>query len=248
MVSVVMSCYNAQDTVDRAVQSILDQTFRDFEFIVIDDGSSDQTLDKLKDWASQDNRIVIIQNTENVGLAESLNKGIKQAKGLYIARMDADDWAFDQRLERQVAFLEDHPTIDILGSAVINVSEEGQEKGEAQLPEMHDDILSRVFRKTIVFHPTVMLKRDIYLTYGMYDPQLRWAEDADLWYRIYDKVKFHNLKEPLLYYTVKSNFRLKHARQNLNVKIKNLKKRGLLLRYSPQLAYDVMNYVRKMIL
>jgi len=82
----------------------------------------------------------------------------------------------------------------------------------------------------------------------MYDPSVRWAEDADLWYRIYDKVKFHNLQEPLLYYTVKDQLKLKHIRNNLKIKVKNLRKRGLLLKYAPQIAYDLANYTRKWIL
>lgn len=247
-VSVVMSCYNARGTLDRAIQSILAQTYRDFDFIIIDDGSTDDSLDLLKSWSAKDERIKLITNKNNLGLSASLNKGIKAAQGVYIARMDADDWAFEQRLATQVDFLDQHSQVDILGTAVIHVSEEGETIGAAVLPRSHKEIVDRVFKKPLVYHPTVMVRSKVYKTYGLYDTEIRWAEDADLWYRIYDKVGFHNLEEPLLYYTVKSKFRWRHARENIKVKLKNLKRRRLLLRYSPQLAYDVFNYVRKMIL
>ncbi len=247
-VSVVMSCYNASKTLAEATDSILKQTFRDFEFIIVDDGSADNTLEILKKYQQDDNRISIIANNHNLGLAASLNVGIKSAKALLIARMDADDIAFPNRLEEQVDFLRQYPNVDILGTGIIQMTQMGEKESSRLLPEHHTDIVKRIFRKPLVFHPTIMARKKIYDNLGMYDPDIRWAEDADLWYRIYDKATFHNLQKPLLYYRVKKQFKLRHAKHNLKVKIKNLRNRGLILRYSPQLVYDGINFCRKMIL
>jgi len=103
-VSVVMACFNASQTLDKAVESILEQTYRDFEFLIIDDGSTDDTVEKLKTWSERDVRIKLLFNNKNSGLAASLNKGIEASKGKFIARMDADDRAFERRLELQTAF------------------------------------------------------------------------------------------------------------------------------------------------
>jgi len=247
-VSVVMSCYNASSTLERAIDSILRQTFTDFEMIIIDDGSSDGTLQLLRRIKGQDERIKLIINNHNLGLGASLNKGILATKGRYIARMDADDIAVISRLNEQVTFLDEHEQVDIVGSGIIQIAEKDAiELGIVLLPETHEAIIDRVFKKPLVFHPTVMLRREVYLDLGMYDPALRWAEDADLWYRIYDKVTFHNLQVPLLYYTVKEQFRFKHAKYNLQVKVDNLKRRGMVMRYIPQLAYDMVNFLRKVI-
>jgi len=247
-VSVVMSCYNASKTLAEAVESILSQSFLDFEFIIVDDGSDDDTLEKLKTYQQTDDRINAIVNKENKGLAASLNIGIKASSASLIARMDADDIAMPTRLEKQLEFLTQHEEVDILGTGIIEMTQAGENKGIAVLPEEHREIINRIFKKPLLFHPTIMLRREVYEQHGMYDPKLRWAEDADLWYRIYDKTTFHNLQEPLLYYRLKKQFRYRHARQNLKVKINSLKRRGLLLRYSPQLAYDIANFCRKMIL
>lgn len=247
-VSVVMSCFNTSRTLTAAIDSILDQTFRDFEFVIVDDGSTDDTLDRLKSYQKTDERIKVIANEKNIGLAASLNTGIQAASASLIARMDADDISMSTRLEKQVSFLSKHPSVHIVGTGIIEMNQAGETGLTQILPEEHSDIITRVFKKPLLFHPTIMVRKEVYTGVGMYNPSIRWAEDADLWYRIYDQVKFHNLQEPLLYYRIKEKFRIRHARQNLRVKIDNLKKRGLLVRYSPQVAYDMVNFCRKMIL
>jgi len=247
-VSVVMSCYNVSKTLEEAIESILSQTFSDFEFVIIDDGSSDETLEKLRAFQQRDDRINVIVNKENKGLAASLNIGIKASNASWIARMDADDIAMKTRIEKQLGFLTQNPNVDVLGTGITQITQEGEKRDTVGLPELHSDIITRIFKKPLVFHPTVMVKKEVYENIGMYNPKLRWAEDADLWYRIYDQVIFHNLQEPLLSYRVKERFRYKHASQNLKVKLDNLRRRGLLLRYSPQVAYDMINFCRKMIL
>ena len=107
------------------------------------------------------------------------------------------------------------------------------------LPSEDRDIKKRVFRKTLVFHPTVMIRKEVYEQHGYYDPVLRWADDADLWYRLYDKVIFHNLPDVLLDYTIKSKINHKILTNNLKVKWKNLNRRGETFRYMPLLIKEI---------
>jgi len=246
-VSIVMSCYNASGTVVRAIDSMLCQTFSNFEFIIVDDGSADDTLAILKQYERKDDRIVIIENDLNIGLAASLNKAIERARSKYIARMDADDESIHDRLEKQINFLRENEKIDVLGTAIYNRTADLKVGEQRSLAELHHDIVASVFKKPLVFHPTIMIKKKVYTDFGYYDPDVTWAEDADLWYRIYDKVKFHNLQEPLLYYTLKKQFKWRHAKNNIKVKLDHLIKRNKLIAYTPQLIYDVLNFSRKMI-
>lgn len=119
-VSVVMSTYNRADLMPKAVQSILDQTYKDFEFIIVNDGSKDNTRALLKELAAKDKRIKVLENDKNRGLIYSLNRGIAAARGTYIARMDDDDFSLPMRLEKQVAYLSEHPEIAVLGSWFAN--------------------------------------------------------------------------------------------------------------------------------
>lgn len=247
-VSVVMSCYNTEISVFEAVKSILDQSFSDFEFIIIDDGSSDSTNQILTDLSNQDDRITILENEENIGLAASLNKGIDHTKGKYIARMDADDFALPERLEKQVAFLNSHPEVDILGSsAYTRLQVHTDRTNEINMPSSHDAIVNRVFKKTMVLHPTIMVRSEVF-DIARYDPELRWAEDADLWFRIYDKVGWANLEEPLLIYTIKEGLTKKIVNANLSVIVKNLKKRGKLLCYLPYILRYFIEYNLRLLL
>ncbi|MHA1713815.1 MAG: glycosyltransferase, partial [Candidatus Ranarchaeia archaeon] len=129
-VSVIMSVYNAEKHVKKAIDSILSQTFRDFEFIIINDGSTDRTSEILKSYA--DPRLIVV-NQANRGVTQSLNKAIGMARGQYIARMDADDISLPQRLEMQVEFLEEHPEVGLVGTSVITIDEEGKTIKESRL-------------------------------------------------------------------------------------------------------------------
>lgn len=246
-VSVIMPCYNCETTVSRAVESILNQTLEAFELILINDGSTDSTGALLEKISRQDDRIVLLHNYTNMGLAYSLNKGIRVAKADIIARMDADDWAFENRLSKQHDYLTLHDEIDILGCAILNINTLGQELGIAALPIAHEDIISQVFKKPLVYHPTIMTRKCVYQNFGYYDERLRWAEDADLWYRIYDKVRFHNLEEALIIYTTKTRLSRKVIFNNLKVKYINLKRRALLKDHIHILVKDLIIMTVKMV-
>lgn len=128
-----------------------------------------------------------------------------------------------------------------------NVNDKGDELSVKSLPEYHDDIIKRIFVKTLVYHPTIMIKKSVFQKYGYFDDALRWAEDADLWYRIYDKVRFHNLPQVVLKYTVKKALSWKVVSNNLVVKYRNLKRQGKLAWGLPILVRDSMIFSLKWI-
>lgn len=243
----MMACYNAEKTIRKAVQSILDQDYTAYEYIIVEDGSSDDSSRIVMNMAAKDSRIKVILNDSNMGLAASLNRGIKAARGKYILRMDADDVAMPGRIITQIKFMQENPAIDICGTGIIPIYEDGSEGAPHLLPSLHDQIVKRIFRKTLVFHPTIIIKRECYLTHGFYDPNLRWAEDADLWYRIYDRVTWHNIAKPLLRYKTKSRLNKKIIKYNLAVKYRGMERRGKLLTHGFILVLDALNYAYRWI-
>lgn len=196
-----MPVFNGQEYLQEAIDSVLDQSFSDFEFIIIDDGSSDATIDILADYEKQDSRIVIRRFEQNQGISTSLNYGMYQARGQFIARMDADDISRVDRLEKQVEFLNMHSEIDVCGTWVELT---GNSAGEIwRYPLSHDAICAgMIFANTLV-HSTVMFRADSIKKYKIsYDENTQYAQDYELWSRILPFVKFANLGIPLLKYRV----------------------------------------------
>ncbi|MFA6136378.1 MAG: glycosyltransferase [Candidatus Paceibacterota bacterium] len=196
-ISVVMSVYNGEKFLKGAINSILSQTFTDFEFIIINDGSTDKSLDTIKTY--QDPRIKIISR-ENKGLTHSLNEGIKMSKGSYIARMDADDISLPTRLEEQIKFLELNKEIAICGTWAKIIDEKGEEMGEYKTPINNEEIKRRIIFHNPFIHPSVMFKKEIMETVGLYNPKLKHVEDYELWTRIVSKFKTANIPQFLLKY------------------------------------------------
>lgn len=198
-ISALMSVYNGERHLAQAVESILNQTFTDFQFIIIDDGSTDGTRAILESYG--DSRIVLIYNQENMGLPRSLNRGLALAQGEYVARIDADDVAMPHRFERQIAFLEKHPEIGILGSACQLIDTNGREQGFWRMPPNDLQIRWKSLLATPFCHPTVMMRRDVLTQNGLkYDEALLIPEDYDLWTRMLKYTRGANLSEPLIQY------------------------------------------------
>ncbi|MFA6407402.1 MAG: glycosyltransferase [Candidatus Paceibacterota bacterium] len=195
-ISVVLPVYNGFLFISRAVESILTQTFKDFELIIIDDGSSDGTRDIIKSF--QDERIVIIVNEKNIGLINSLNKGIGVARGEFIARMDADDISEPERFEKQIGYLEKNIEVGVLGTAVSHADAQGRKISILTQPTSHEGILWKMCFECAVIHPTVMMRRDLVLEVGGYDINFPHIEDTELWMRMIRKTKFANLPDVLL--------------------------------------------------
>lgn len=218
-VSIVMSVYNGENNVNRAIKSILTQSFKDFEFIIINDGSTDSTSEKLNKF--KDERIIIYDNRTNLGLAKSLNIGIKKASGKYIARMDADDVSMKNRLETQASFLEKNSDIAMVGSNAIGFDGKSNFLGKSKLPLKSDCIRKRLIINNCFFHSSVMVRRKVIYDIGFYNKNMKYAQDYDLWLRMVAKYKLVNISEPLI----------KHLEYS-SLDYNNLKKRKIATKYS----------------
>jgi glycosyltransferase involved in cell wall biosynthesis len=197
-VSVVMAVYNGERYLRQAIDSILSQTFTDFEFIIIDDASTDSTEDILRSYV--DPRVRFIKNPQNLGLARSLNIGFDTASGKYIARMDSDDVSLPQRLQRQVAYMDEHPEIAASGTWAHDIDETGNILGRRCVPvgkRMDYDF----WRPSPLIHPSTIIRR-IHLGDLRYDSKIKYAQDFDLWLRLRKRNKLDNLPEYLLLYRV----------------------------------------------
>lgn len=186
-VSIIMGIYNMyekKNLVKLAIDSILNQTYKDFEFIICDDGSKDETYNLIKDMTNHDHRVVLLKNKTNKGLAYSLNHCLSVAKGKYIARMDADDISDLNRLEEQIQFLDNHLDYALVGCN-LNLIKDSTIWGKRILPEKPN---KKSFLFTSPFsHPTVVMRRNILSSVNNYTVEkiTRRAEDYDLFMKIY---------------------------------------------------------------
>ena len=198
-ISVIMGIYNCAATLPDAIDSILYQTYPDWELILCDDGSTDDTYRVAKSYEGKHpDRIIVLRNEKNHHLAYSLNRCLQYASGEFIARMDGDDISLPERFERQIEFLGEHTECHLVGSAVQRFNEEGP-ANKIYMPEEPD---RRTMRKgPPFFHPTVMARRAVYEKLHGYTVLKRTehSEDMDLWFRFfYRGMKGHNLQEVLL--------------------------------------------------
>jgi glycosyltransferase involved in cell wall biosynthesis len=196
-----MSAYNAQRYLREAMDSILKQTFRDFEFIIIDDGSKDATRQILAEYESRDGRVKIISRA-NKGLTVSLNEGVSRAKAPLIARMDADDISLPQRFEKQVAFLNAHPEVVLVGSRVELIDPYGIHIGNVDYPPDHGAITAALLKGDggAIPHPASIYRADTVRQVGGYREEFNNSEDLDLWLRLGEIGRIANLPEILLQY------------------------------------------------
>ncbi|MEM2115951.1 MAG: glycosyltransferase [Candidatus Woesearchaeota archaeon] len=208
-VSVIMSVYNEPESyLRKAIESILNQTYTDFEFIIILDNPKNEKLDKIiKEYLEKDKRIVYLKNIKNLGLAGSLNQGIRIAKGKYIARMDADDISLPNRLKIQVEFMEKNKEIDLLFTFYNLIDEKGKFLGRIHPSingKIHNPKKYFLMNKLYIHHPTLLVKSKI-LKENMYDETLRSSEDYDLWLRLFknkNKYVFYILPQYMLNYRI----------------------------------------------
>lgn len=199
--SVVMSVFNGQAYLAEAVDSILSQTFHDFEFIIINDGSTDRTAAILADYIRRDARIRVISH-ENKGRATSLNIGIQEAQSDYIARMDADDVALPHRFQEQFEFLESHPEVGVLGGATALIDSKGRVVGTIRSPLEDSEIRAAMASYNPMRHPTVVMRKKIATSVGGYRRQFLDADDYDLFLRMGELCRIANLDGILVRYRV----------------------------------------------
>lgn len=201
-VSVVMSVCNGEKYLREAIDSILDQTFTDFEFIIINDGSTDGTREILESYS--DSRIFLLHQ-KNVGLTKSLNKGLKMVRGEYIARQDADDISFPNRLERQIAFLDKNPEIAMVGSACVRINHDGKYIDLIKYPTDNESIKTALLKFNPFWHTSILIRKRCLDKVGYYREFFKFTQDYDLWLRISEKYKVANIAEPLVKYRFELN-------------------------------------------
>jgi len=177
-VTVLMSTYNGEKYLRESIESVLNQTFSDFEFLIIDDGSTDKSRNIILDY--DDSRIKYLENKVNLGLTKSLNKGLKLTKGKYIARQDADDVSLPRRLHKQILFMENHSKVGICGSWIKTFSNEDQSIGKTPLD--HNKIICQLIFETAIYHPTVIMRKNAIINNKLfYDETFTYSQDYLLW-------------------------------------------------------------------
>ena len=212
-ISVVMSVYNAEKYLNEAVDSILTQTYEDFELILINDKSTDRSGQILGEYAQRDSRIVILENEENIGLTKSLNRGLAIAKGEYIARMDADDISVPHRFARQVQFLDENPEYSFVSSIGRYIDEDGNPEQLRLFPETNEEIYAMMPKVDAVMHPGVMFRREDIAKIGNYCEDFRVVQDYDLWFRgMAAGYKFYNIQEPLVLFRRNDSYNTRKSR------------------------------------
>jgi glycosyltransferase involved in cell wall biosynthesis len=197
LVSVLLAVHNGARYLSSAVESVLRQTVQDLELIVVDDASTDDTPDLLAGLGEK--RLRVLRNDEQSGLAASLNRGLETAAGRYVARLDDDDVAVPERLERQLARIRAEPEIAVVGSAVVDLDAEGRHGRTHRLPSDGAALRWHALFSSPFFHPTVLLDRETLDRHGLrYDPAFLESEDYDLWTRLFAVADGANLREPLV--------------------------------------------------
>lgn len=194
-VTVLMSVYNGEKYLKEAIESILNQSFSDFEFLIFNDCSTDSTREIILSF--NDSRIFLTDNKKNTGSSKTLNKGIGIARGKYIARMDADDISLPTRLEKQVKFFDAHPEAGVCSTWI-----KFTDNNELFCPPVdHEEIKIDLFASNALAHPAVMIRREMFIKYGLnYNETLLYAEDYELWVRCCQYFKLYNIPEQLLRY------------------------------------------------
>jgi len=205
MISVILPTFNNEKTIAKAIKSILDQTYSDFELIVINDFSSDKTREIILSF--DDPRIIYLENDRNIGGAESRNKGLKNAKGDFIAMMDGDDIAFDERLKIQLNYLKNNPDIDLVASNIVYFTN-NKVSGVSELKVHNPKKFKFYLRPLGLPHPTWMARRNFFQNFK-YRPNIA-SEDFELLLRALETSQYAVIEEPLLFYNVPKDAKIKY--------------------------------------
>ncbi|GIQ58567.1 glycosyl transferase [Flavobacterium collinsii] len=240
-ITVLMPVYNCEPFIKEAIDSILNQTFSNFEFIIIDDASTDSTVSIIKTY--NDPRIKLIIKPDNLGLTNSLNYGLSIAKGEYIARMDGDDISLPERFAKQVVFLDKNPETVLIGAYFKII---GKDK-IITVPEYHEDIKLAMLKDCCIGHPTVMMRKSCLDKFSLrYDEKKEPAEDYDLWTRFLNVGKLYNLQEVLLNYRV-HNSQVSHKRNEQQINTALEIKVNLLMNLNFKRDDETQNFLKKII-
>ena len=199
-VSVIMPVYNGERYLAEAIKSIRSQTYADFEFIIVDDGSRDRSAEIINAHAEVDDRICVISHEKNVGQSAAINAGIGASTGKYVTGMDCDDVSLPTRLQLQLTFLQANPRAGAVGTQMQVVDDNMKPLFEYDVPEHHARILWNLFFGWSLAGATVMMRRELLVSLGGYDTSYRTAGDLDLWSRMAEITRFANLPDKLYVY------------------------------------------------
>lgn len=248
-ISILLPVYNAGKFLRVALNSILKQTYSNFELIIVNDASTDDSLSILKTFANKDARIRLFTNTTNQGISYSLNRALRYAKADFIARMDADDIMFPDRLEKQLSYLQLHPYVVVVGGQCQVINYRGRVTGQKLFPVRHEDIYQLAFNRAPLQHPAIMVNRALLpKNFSWYQTNYIPAEDLELFFRLFKYGRFANLPD----------FVLKYRRHKHNTSLINpfktyqmaQKIRSLAVSrysYTPNLHARILNLVQKLI-
>lgn len=235
LVSIGIPFFNCERYLEFSIISVLLQSYADWELLLLDDGSNDESLNIALYYSRLDSRIKVISDGINRGLVYRLNQFIDESRGEYLVRMDADDIMIHSRLERQCYCLNNNLTIDIVSSGAYIINESGVIIGEREvtIPKNLDN--HPFFRKSILIHPSIMVRRSWYL-FNRYDPQFVRAEDFELFLRTRDNCRIHHLQEGLIFY--------REGRVNVSNYLKSMKSLRLVyLKYFDQMSIQLFLYL-----
>lgn len=195
-----MSVYNGARDLREAIESILNQSFADFEFIIINDASNDNSPEIINEYAAKDNRIRVINNEFNLGLTKNLNRAIKESKGEYLARFDCDDISYPERFKMQAEFLDKNPNCALVGAWADIVDDNGKIMRTVKYPTDSKDLKKVLISYNPFFHSLAMFRKSAIDAVGPYDESWRFAQDYELWLRIAEKYNIANIPQVLLGY------------------------------------------------
>ena len=239
LVSVIMPAYNAEKYIGEAIESILNQTFTDYEFIILDDASTDSTWEIIQNYAKQDARILPVKNEKNLYIAENRNKGLSLAKGKYIVWQDADDISLPTRIEKQVTLMENNPSVGICGAYIQSFNGTGM-LDIRRYAQNDADLRKNIFKFSPVAQPVAIVRKDAVDEVGYFNPNYPPAEDIDMSFRIGEFYDFANIPEVLLKYR-------EHPNSATHVKLKKQIKATLEVRRkyinNPKYKFTFSDYI-----
>ena len=240
--SVIMPCYNAEKFLKHSIESVLNQTFTDFEFIIVNDGSTDRSLDIIRQYQKISNKIVVINREKNLGLTKSLKEALLVAKGKYIARMDADDICLPRRFEKQLRYMHEQK-LDVCGSYITIFNRNIFSRRTIDYPVKHEDIVFVLLMNSCIPHPSVIFNREVF-DYVNYDEDYNFSQDYKLWCDIIITKRFRlgNIPQVLLFYRESQNqISVKKAKlqRDLSKKIR--------LSYAKNLGEEEFNLVKEIV-
>lgn len=197
-ISVIMPVYDAEKFLESSIKSILNQTYKDFEFIIIDDGSKDDSWKIIQKYKKIDRRIKVLRNKQNLRATKSLNRGLKIAKGKYIVRSDADDWSYPSRIEKQYNFMESHPEIGVGGGTIEVCDSNLRVLNKRRYPFTDKGCRKIIFRYSPFAHPATIWDTKILKSIGGYNENIPLSQDYELYFRMGRVKKFGNLATTLI--------------------------------------------------